>query len=60
MKKIIIMLITFSTILACIPKNTPITYPPGSTLCRTDYDCFEGQHCGFVPGYTAAVCRDNF
>lgn len=40
----------------CCP-NTRITYPEGSRLCRSSFDCFEGQYCGFVPGYTAAVCR---
>lgn len=43
--------------IACIPDNYPVTYPAGSILCRTDYDCLESQYCGFMPGYTAAICR---
>ncbi len=38
-------------------SNTAVTYPDGGVLCSKDPDCLEGQYCGFVPGYTAAVCR---
>ncbi len=40
--------------------NKPeITVPPGYKLCAKDPDCQEGYYCGFVPGYTAAVCRER-
>lgn len=49
-------MLTVATI-ACVPDNYPVTYPPNATLCRSDYDCQHCGYCGFVPGYTAAVCR---
>jgi hypothetical protein len=37
-------------------SKVELTMPPGHVACYKDPDCLEGQHCGFVPGYTAAVC----
>lgn len=37
-------------------KTLKATTPPNSVLCSKDADCLEGQHCGFVSGYTVAVC----
>jgi len=50
----ILFVITFLSF-SCLP-TTP-TYPPNSHLCRQNTDCFDGQYCGFQPGYTAAICR---
>jgi hypothetical protein len=57
MKKYLALLIFALTIIACVPAGTKATWPKGSKLCRTNWDCAHGQYCGFVPGYTAAVCR---
>lgn len=34
------------------------TLPPGAVSCHKDYDCKEGQYCGFTAPYTAAHCKD--
>lgn len=55
--KLLLILATAICLSACVPDNYPVTYPAGSQLCRSDYDCMGGEYCGFTPGYTAAVCR---
>lgn len=50
--------VIFALMLFVVPhcSKTEATVPPGYTLCSKDLDCFEGQQCGFVSGYTVAVC----
>lgn len=55
--KLILILIGCMSITACVPDNYPVTYPPDSRICSSDYDCVGGEYCGFMPGYTAAICR---
>jgi len=52
MKKFIILLVILS---GCF-SNIEATYPRGARLCNKNMDCFEGQYCGFMAGYTAAIC----
>ncbi len=56
--KYFLMLLTVLVFVACARiDGVYATYPQDAVLCSKDPDCFEGQYCGFVPGYTAAVCR---
>lgn len=55
MKKIICLFILGIVIASCGPVKA--TWPENSKLCYSDFDCLENEYCGFVPGYTAAVCR---
>ena len=56
--KYLLILLTIFVFAACARiDGVYATYPEGATLCGKDPDCLEGQYCGFVPGYTAAVCR---
>lgn len=53
------LFLTFMIFVVPHCAKTEITVPPGAVLCHKDPDCLEGQHCGFVAGYTAAVCIGN-
>lgn len=56
--KYLLSLLAIVIITACARiDGVYATTPPNSVPCSKDPDCFEGQYCGFVPGYTAAVCR---
>lgn len=55
---VVIATILITGIIIYNNRNSDLTIPPNSTLCHKDVDCHEGQYCGFVSGYTAAVCRN--
>ncbi len=57
MKYFLILLTLFVFVSCARIEGVYATYPQGAVLCSKDPDCFEGQYCGFLPGYTAAICR---
>lgn len=56
--QLIVVLMMTLGIFACSSTKSPKA-PPNSRTCLSDYDCWDWEYCGFVPGYEVAVCRQR-
>lgn len=56
MKLLLSLTLAASVLVGCAPSATP-TLPKGATACHTDWDCKDGEYCGFAGYNQYASCR---